>query len=237
MRRTFEYFMVVCLFLASFLLARKGAALVAASEGTVESPTEESVTIVLDAGHGGNDPGKIGVDGSLEKDINLSIALQLQTVLENSNYQVVMTRTTDITLGDSNSGSIKQSDLQNRIKIMEDANPDFIISIHQNSYTDSSVSGPQVFYYTESEEGKILASHLQQSLNDSLAPALPRNIKGNTDYYILKHTSTPTVIIECGFLSNPEEAELLSSVEYQNRVVQAIYEGIESYITRNQDIE
>ena len=229
MHKKFEFFMVLCLFAASFLLARKGAALVAASEGLTAS-VGSSVTIVLDAGHGGNDPGKVGINGCLEKDINLSLALRLQTLLENQTYQVVMTRTTDITLGDSDSGSVKQSDLENRIIIMEDANPDFIISIHQNSYTDSSVCGPQVFYYADSEEGKILASYLQESLNSSLEPESPRNIKGNTDYYILKHSPAPAVIIECGFLSNPDEADLLTTSSYQDKVVRAIYYGIEDYI-------
>ncbi|MCC8167718.1 MAG: N-acetylmuramoyl-L-alanine amidase [Clostridiales bacterium] len=230
MHRKFELFMVVCLLAASFLLARKGAALVAASEGNLSASHDESVTIVIDAGHGGNDPGKVGVNDCLEKDINLTLALGLQTLLENRTYNVIMTRTTDVTLGDPDSGSIKQSDLQKRIEIITEADADFVVSIHQNSYSDSSVSGPQVFYYEGSDEGKVLASYLQESLNSSLNPTSPRNIKGNTDYYILKKSPAPTVIIECGFLSNPEEAELLTSSEYQGKVIRAIYNGIEDYI-------
>ena len=219
--------MILCLFAASFLLARKGAALAASGNSSSE---DTDIHIVLDAGHGGNDPGKIGVNDCLEKDINLTLALRLQALLENRSYQVTMTRTTDITLGDESSSSIKRSDLQRRIEIITEASPDFVISIHQNSYTDASVSGPQVFYYTDSESGKILASYLQESLNNSLDPQSPRNIKANSDYYLLKNSPVPTVIIECGFLSNAQEAELLTTSSYQDKVVRAIYTGLEDYI-------
>lgn len=227
MQKKFELFMILCLFAASFLLARKGAAL-AASVNSNNKNTD--IRIVLDAGHGGNDPGKIGVNDCLEKDINLTLALRLQELLENRSYQVTMTRTTDITLGDESSGSIKRSDLQRRIEIITEAAPDFVVSIHQNSYTDASVSGPQVFYYTDSENGKILASYLQESLNSCLEPQSPRNIKANSDYYLLKNSPVPTVIIECGFLSNAQEAELLTTSSYQDKVVRAIYTGLEDYI-------
>ncbi len=219
--------MILCLFAAAFLLARKCAALAASANNSENT----DIHIVLDAGHGGNDPGKIGVNDCLEKDINLTLALRLQTLLENHSYQVTMTRTTDITLGDESSGSIKRSDLQRRIAIITEAAPDFVISIHQNSYTSESVSGPQVFYYTTSESGKILASYLQESLNSSLNPQSPRNIKANSDYYLLKNSPVPTVIIECGFLSNPQEAELLTTSSYQDKVVRAIYNGLEDYIS------
>lgn len=180
--------------------------------------------------HGGKDPGKIGVNDCLEKDINLTLALRLQTLLENKSYHVVMTRTTDTSLADPSSDSQKRQDLQRRVDIITETAPVFTISIHQNSYSSESISGPQVFYYSDSEQGKILATYLQDSLNTYLEPSSPRSIKANNEYFILKNSPTPTIIVECGFLSNPREAELLTTTSYQDKVVRAIYMGIEEYM-------
>lgn len=186
--------------------------------------------IVIDAGHGANDPGKIGVNGALEKDINLSIAKKLKIVLENRGFKVVLTRDSDKILANPSSSNTKREDMKNRVALIEKSNPLFTISIHQNSFSNASVCGPQSFYYSESTEGKNIASFLQQSLNETLSPAAPREIKANSDYYLLKKTPTPTVIVECGFLSNDMEASLLISECYQDKVIRAIYLGICSYL-------
>lgn len=113
---------------------------------------------------------------------------------------------------------------------MDSEQPDAVISIHQNSYTDSTAKGAQVFYYSESKEGKKLAEVLQKSLIENADPENHRMAKANTSYYILKNTSAPTVIVECGFLSNPEEERLLNTAQYQEKLVDALQKGICEYL-------
>ena len=185
--------------------------------------------ICIDSGHGGNDPGKIGVAGTKEKEVNLAIALKLKKSLEKQNIRVVMTRTDDRNLADANATNEKTSDMKNRVAKMDSEQPDAVISIHQNSYTDSSAKGAQVFYYSESKEGKVLAEILQKSLIEHADPENHRMAKANTSYYILKNTAAPTVIVECGFLSNPEEEKQLLEDGYQNRLAWGIYNGIINY--------
>ena len=120
--------------------------------------------------------------------------------------------------------------MQKRCKIIEDAAPLFTVSIHQNSYPSSEISGAQVFYYTQSQKGKILAECIQAELIRQLAPANHRQAKANDSYYLLKKTSSPTVIVECGFLSNPTEADLLCDPDYQDLIVSAIYSGVRAYL-------
>lgn len=186
--------------------------------------------ICIDSGHGGNDPGKIGVAGTKEKEVNLAIALKLKKSLEKQNIRVVMTRTDDRNLADANGTNEKTSDMKNRVAKMDSEQPDAVISIHQNSYTDSTAKGAQVFYYSESKNGKKLAEVLQKSLIENADPENHRMAKANTSYYILKNTSAPTVIVECGFLSNPEEERLLNTAQYQEKLVDALQKGICEYL-------
>lgn len=203
--------------------------------GTTENSTEDSATkkdypvIVLDAGHGGFDPGKVGVNGALEKDINLSIVKKLQQLLEEEGFTVYLTREDDTLLAPANSTSKKKDDMIARIEKITELDPFFTISIHQNSFTDPSSSGPQVFYYKDSEDSATMAQVLQDVLNAQLSPAKKRAPQANTNYYLLTRTPSPTVIVECGFLSNPTEADLLISEDYQNRVANSIFLGILSY--------
>ena len=127
-------------------------------------------TVCIDSGHGGNDPGKIGVAGTKEKEVNLTIALKLKKHLERQNIRVIMTRTDDRNLADANATNEKISDMKQRVAKMNSEQPDAVISIHQNSYTDSSVKGAQVFYYEGSKEGKMLAELLQKSLIGNVDP-------------------------------------------------------------------
>jgi N-acetylmuramoyl-L-alanine amidase len=176
----------------------------------------------------------VGINGALEKDINLSLALKLATLLENKGYNVVLTRDSDDILADSDASNVKLEDMKNRVSVITDANAVLTVSIHQNSYADSSVSGPQVFYYKESTEGKEIAACIQDSLDETLNRTASRGIKANDEYYLLRKTPTPTVIVECGFLSNPSEAELLCEELYQAKLVRAIYLGICSYLQNGQ---
>lgn len=188
-------------------------------------------TIALDPGHGGYDPGKVGIDGSLEKDVNLAITLLLKEYLEKDNFNVIMTRDSDKDLCSAGTANKKTDDLNNRIKIIDTSNPLFAISIHQNSFQDSSVSGAQVFYYgnTSGSKSENLAKVLQSSLVREVNPDNHRLAKSNTDYYLLKNSVSPIVIVECGFLSNPSEAALLNSTEYQEKIAKGIYAGIKEY--------
>ena len=209
------------------------------TEDTTEDASSQKSypTIVLDAGHGGLDPGKVGVNDVLEKDINLAIVKKLQTLLEEEGFTIHLTRESDKILAPVNSKSPKKDDMIKRIELVTELNPFFTVSIHQNSFTDPSVNGPQVFYYRDSEESATMAQVLQDVLNVQLNPEKKRAPQANTNYYLLTRTPTPTVIVECGFLSNPTEADLLTQESYQDRVAKAIFLGILSYyesVTSNQ---
>lgn len=195
-------------------------------------------TIVLDAGHGGYDPGKVGVNGALEKDINLSISSKLKVLLEKKGFIVVMTRTTDEALCSDEASYNKSADMKGRVKIIEEAKADITVSIHQNSFTSSSSKGAQVFYYDASEKSRQLADTIQEMMKELLDDGNKRTAKANSTYYLLRKTTCPIVIVECGFLSNTDEANLLMDEAYQNKVAEAVYEGILKYynsISENQE--
>lgn len=215
------------LLLVCFLLLSRQAAQVS---GNTKSQGNNREVIAVDPGHGGGDPGMIGVDNLKEKGINLEIARKLERVLTEKGYRVVMTRKEDQGLYDPSALNKKAQDMQRRITLLEEVSPVLTVSIHQNSYSDPSVRGPQVFYYESSQEGKKLAQAVQEEMNQKLLPQRPRQIKGNTSYYLLKRSKGTLVIVECGFLTNPEEAELLQKEEYQQKVAGAVADGIESYL-------
>ena len=189
------------------------------------------IKMVIDSGHGGFDPGKVNSDGMIEKDINLQIAMKLKTELESQGIEVIMTRDSDKGLYEETSKSKKMEDLQNRCKLIEETEPICTISIHQNSFPDETVYGPQVFYYHTSESSAQLAQLVQDSLNTNLAIEKPRETKNNQSYYMLKKSPSTTIIVECGFLSNPTEAQKLSSEDYQAQIAAAIRQGVMEYVT------
>lgn len=188
-----------------------------------------SRVVVIDSGHGGFDPGKEGAGGVLEKDINLSIAKKTQCLLVNAGVKVIMTRNEDEGLYDESDVNKKRADMKKRCDIINQSGADVAISIHQNSFSDASVKGAQMFYYKHSAKGKQLAGILQKSFSEYADTANERVEKSDTTYYMLLHTNVPTVIAECGFLSNPDEAALLREEEYQQKVAYAIYQGILDY--------
>lgn len=190
----------------------------------------ERPVVVIDAGHGGKDPGKVGVNAALEKDINLSIALRLKRLLEQNDVVVVMTREEDKDLASEQAVSRKNEDLRARAALISEASPIVMVSIHQNSYPEKDVDGAQVFYYSGSEEGKQLGVMIQESLKSEIKDGNHRVAKANKDYYLLKKANCPAVIVECGFLSNPEEAALLATKEYQEKVAFSVHLGIMEYI-------
>lgn len=204
--------------------SRVSAALSQVSDDT------ESVKIVIDPGHGGNDPGGIGVSGVLEKDVNLSVALFLRKNFEAQGFEVVMTRDIDKGLYSETAKNKKKEDLAKRIEIIKEAHPDFVLCIHQNIFTDSKYSGAQVFYYKESEEGARLAACLQNQLITGLDPENTRVPKSNMNYYMLKNSPVPIVIVECGFLTNAEEEQKLGTQAYQRDLAWNIYLGTMQYL-------
>lgn len=188
---------------------------------------KKEYTVVLDAGHGSSDSGKVGINGVLEKDVNLSISKKTKKYLEEKGIRVVMTRDKDESLAEGENGNRKVQDMKARVKRINDTKPDLAVSIHQNSYHEESIHGAQVFYYEHSESGEKDARILQEALL-AVDPDNTRQVKANTTYYLLKHTEVPILIVECGFLSNQEEAEKLASEDYQKEIAKAIANGIES---------
>lgn len=188
--------------------------------------------VVIDPGHGGKDPGKVGVNGAKEKDVNLAIAKTLQSVLEQNGFQVVMTRDEDVVLSGEGKFS-KIGDLNARCKTINDtyaSNQDCVlVSIHQNSFTTESVHGAQSFYYQGSENSKKLAGMIQNQLNSNINTDKPKEPKPNNSYYILINSKCPGIIVECGFLSNREEASKLIDPEYQKVMANIICNSLKEY--------
>ncbi len=191
---------------------------------------KEKPVVVIDAGHGGNDPGKIGVDGTLEKDINLQIAKRLKKYLEASDVEVILTREDDNGLYSERDSKKKMADMNKRCEIINDVSPALTVSIHQNSYHQEDVFGGQVFYYKKSGNGKELAEILQDRFDYVLGERNTRLAKPNDNYYLLLHVRTPIVIVECGFLTNWKETALLNSPDYQDRLAWTIHMGIMQYL-------
>lgn len=229
MKRKLEILMTVVLLLAACLFAKEGVVVV--GNLNFRAATTRPC-IVIDAGHGGNDPGKVGINGMEEKVLNLEIAFRLKRLLESEGIQVVLTREDDNGLYSMKSTNMKIEDMHKRCEIITDAMPLFTVSIHQNSYPEEYVKGAQTFYYGKSPEGKELAESIQASMIERLDKENHRQAKANESYYLLKKTPTPTVIVECGFLSNAQEAELLTTEEYQEQAAWAIHMGIMQYLSR-----
>ena len=223
--RVLKLVMAGILMFSMFVVAREGAAYVSSRQ--VEN--KKDICVVIDAGHGGSDPGKVGINNQLEKDINLEIAGMLKRFLQAEDVKVVMTREGDGGLYDENASNKKVQDMKKRLEIIENAEPVLVVSIHQNSYHEEYVKGAQVFYYATSTSSKQLAEIIQEELK-SIDPENHREAKGNDSYFLLKKTSRPIVIVECGFLSNREEAEKLSSEVYQEKIAWNIHMGIMKYL-------
>lgn len=219
----------VALMMSVFLLAAMYFLAKEAAMYTMSQQAEKKNVVVIDVGHGGNDPGKVGVNQILEKDVNLQVALKLEKFLQQSDLVVILTRREDVGLYDEDAVNKKVQDMRRRIEMIEEADADLVVSIHQNSYRDASVRGPQCFFYQDSEEGQRIALILQEQLNNGLEVERPREAKANDSYYMLKKSTVPTVIAECGFLSNQEEALLLNDETYQEKLAWNLYLGILKY--------
>ena len=192
-----------------------------------------TITIILDPGHGGEDSGAIGTNGVYEKDLNLLISNTIGELLKANGYKVIYTRTEDkmlYTKDQDIKGIRKISDLRNRCKIANENIDALFISIHMNSYSEEKYKGLQVYYSVGNEKSKKLAEHIQSSVKDSLQKDNNRKIKEGKGLYLLEHIKSTGVLIECGFLSNIQEAKKLSEKEYQKQLSFSIICGIIEYI-------
>ncbi len=192
----------------------------------------EGLRIVVDPGHGDTDVGTIGVStGRYEKEVNLEIALKLKSALEKEGVTVVMTRETDDPIAAAEETDItkrKEADMQKREQIITDAQADMYVGVHQNSFEDENACGPQIFYHTDSSMGEMLARCIQTVMNEQLQPKEPR--KPNCGRYrLLKPGKQPSVTVECGFFTNPEEEKKLQDASYQEQVVAGIVDGIKYF--------
>lgn len=201
----------------------------------VNTSIVNDVTIVLDPGHGGEDGGATA-NGIVEKDINLSISNMLYEIFKTSGYNVVTTRTTDTmtdTYGESQRER-KVSDMKNRLEIYNQSENNIVLSIHQNMFTQEKYSGTQLFYSVNNPESALLAESIRKSVVTYLQPDNTRETKAATkDIYLLHNATTPSVIVECGFISNAQEAEKLKSKEYQKKLAYSIFTGFINYYNNN----
>ena len=190
-----------------------------------------ALTVIIDAGHGGFDGGAVAHDGTVEKDINLPIALKLQATLNLLGYNTVMVRTEDVAVNDANDKGVsaKVSDIKNRVEMMKQYPNAIFVSIHMNKYQTTQPHGAQVFY-SKIGDSEILAKSIQNSIATRIQTDNKRVVKQTTkDIYLLYHATVPSVIVECGFLSNLDDLSNFKSSEYQSKIAFSIADGIIKY--------
>lgn len=222
-------FLFSCIFLSifSFFISDTKESIMTSS-----TPISNSI-IIIDAGHGYPDEGASSSDGTTEANINLSISLKVQELLEASGCSTILTRSDENGIYDTDKNSIKEkkiSDLKNRVTLINEDNSDLFVSIHLNKFEDSKYSGWQTFYRKNDDLSKNLAVSIQNNLNLTIQKENKREALSIENKYILDKTTVPATIVECGFLSNKEEASLLKSKEYQEKIAWGIYTGIMDYM-------
>lgn len=222
-RYAYVYFYVAAFFLAC-------AGLIDHSVETVGSmqPLGTHPVIVIDAGHGGMDGGTTGVGGVSERDVNLQTAKRLNALLQLMGYETIMTRTNadDLSTEGETIRQRKQSDLRNRVSLVNSQADAVLVSIHQNHYPDSRYYGPQVFYANDAE---ALANTMQTALTEAFAPGTMRGVKKASGVYLMEHIDHPGLLVECGFLSNPAEEQKLASAEHQKKLACVIAAVLAEY--------
>ena len=226
----------VSLYAFSFKIANEDIMLNKKTVETVSTPVTNKI-IIVDAGHGSPDEGAESLNGITEAEINLKIALKLQNLLEQSGCTVILTRSDENEIYDVGSDSIREkkiSDAKNRVKIGNESSADIFVSIHLNKIPEQQYYGWQTFYKNGSEESKVLATEIQKNLNDAIQKENKRIPAMLNSVYIMKNVEIPITIVECGFLSNPKEEELLQTDEYQNKLAWGIYNGINDYFYNKQ---
>lgn len=217
--------------LISFIIIFALSIILDISNQANEANTEEyrDYAIVIDAGHGGLDPGSIGYKTKVkESDINLAVSQFLEEKLKSAGFRVVMTRTNESGLYGLSTKNYKKRDMQKRKEIIKKANPNMVVSVHMNSYIRHNLRGAQVFY----DKNSPVSENLALAIQDQFASKLEKSDKGISigDYYMLKCTDAPSVIAECGFMSNEEDEKLLTTPSYQEKIAECIFVGIISFL-------
>lgn len=206
----------------------------APSSGTVSA--DEKITVVIDPGHGGRDGGAVADDGTLEKDLNLAVALKLKSILESADIHVVMTRETDVELASPDSSHKKADDLKARLQLAQDQKNAIFVSIHMNQFPIEKYRGLQVYYSENHAESLTLAQAIQNTTQSALQNTEDRKVKPAGDsIYLMSHLEIPAVLVECGFLSNKEERELLKNEVYQKKLALCLSAAILEYIASVND--
>ncbi len=229
MKKRMQYISFLALFICAALLCasfcERGTALLRVTD----TVTAGQPVIILDAGHGGEDGGATGTNGVLEKDLNLSITRTLADLLRTAGYTVIETRTEDRLLCAEGTpkGHRKQGDLENRLRFTEEYPNSVFISLHMNTFPNDSCRGTQVWYSQNNEASREWAMTVQQQIKEKLQPENNRRIKAATSsIYLLRHAQTPAILIECGFLSTPDECEALTGDAYKKALALVIFSAI-----------
>jgi len=234
-----EYILAIVLALAVllFIIITQGGTV-----GVTSAEVQKDTVIIIDPGHGGVDGGAVGVNGTVEKRINLEIALRLRDTFAGAGYTVIMTRDTDKSIHDESADSIREmkvSDLRNRLKLTQMYPDSILISIHQNTLGSSSVTGAQVFYSPNNPDSQVFAQFIQDSFNADIQLSGDREIKNaGKNLYLFYNAQNVAVLCECGFLSNEIEERMLSDQEHQNEIIYCIFRGTLEYLnSKNQQTE
>lgn len=230
-RVIFSFSVFSFLFVLSILVSVNTTVQTTSSVNFTQNPTK---TIVIDAGHGGFDGGAVGYDGVIEKGINLDIALTLRDLFLINGFEVVMTRTQDVGLCTEQAKTIREKktqDMKTRLDMIR-ANPNAIfISVHQNKFDQPSSSGAQIFYSKNNEKSELLASIIQRQMREKLQPENTReHKKSGKELYLLDQSDMPAVMVECGFLSNPEESKKLQDPIYQKQIAFVIFSSVMEFL-------
>lgn len=231
------FFIIFTIFLTLLILIAAQSKNLLKNRQYNSASADQEITVILDAGHGGEDGGAVGNGSTYEKDLNLAITLKIGELLEDNGINVVYTRTEDILLYDRNvdyTNRKKALDLAARVKIAEETPNSIFISIHMNSFPKTQYKGLQVYYSKNHPKSKELALAIQSGVKSDLQPDNTRKITEATSrIFLLDRIERPAVLIECGFLSNYEECRLLSTEIYQNQLAEIISEEIEKYVEKN----
>lgn len=223
---------------ASFIMCLLLGGICVKSISGKDTQTQKKPTVIVDAGHGGDDGGAVANDGTPEKEINLAISKKVEAMLKIFGYDVIMTRQTDDAICNKGLSTIRQkkvSDIKNRFKMMQDNPEALFISIHQNKYPSSSENGAQVFYSPNNASSMTLAEYIQNSISRNLQKENMRQIKKcGSSVYLLYHAQSTAVMVECGFVSNDAELKKLKDAEYQKQMAFAIVAGINDYISNEE---
>ena len=226
----FTLFLSLVLCFCSFFVVSRNVSVATFNPATpTDTVPSRNYTVVVDPGHGGTDPGSIGYKTKVkESELNLKLSLMLKEKLEGAGINVVMTRSTDKAMLEGAGRKWKKEDMILRKELIKETRPNMVISLHQNSFTNHSLRGAQVFYDKTSEISKQIANLIQEEFKTTLDKSIKATSPG--DYFMLKCSAAPSVIVECGFLSNEEDEKLLQNDEYQIKIIDCIFKGIVKFL-------